>query len=538
VSPFTTFTGQEKRPAFSPDGRQVAFIWDEGSGAKLFVKLVGGSDPLRLTTDPGIVRAAWSPDGQQIAFLRRVTDHFDVKIVPALGGPERKLAEVRLDISGLAWSTDGRFLVTVNRASPRDPHALVLVSTESGDMTRLTTPPASDFGDSNPVISPDGRSIAFVRAHSNILVTDIYVVAVSGGDAVRIVSRTWTITGLDWTPDGRAILYAGGPAGNARLWQVPAAGGESQPLTFGEGAQDVSVARVGHRLVYSREFSDTNIWRVGGPTAATRDAPTKLIASTQDDVLPRYSPDGWHVVFLSNRSGQFALWTCDAEGAGCRVLAIMGDRMASSAEWAPDGQSVAFTRPGRVVGRPEIHVARFEGGLARRVTDEGVAGATPGWSADGRWIYFAEPRANDSPVEWPIWKVPAAGGPAESTIARGRVPRPSEDGRFLYYLKGGSPRGHLWRVDLHSGEESLVLDDNVGNFNWALWKQSVIYASIDSGRTVVVQRDLVTGHTKEIASLERVGDLRGLTVSPDGRWLLYAQLDQIGSDLFLVDNLR
>jgi eukaryotic-like serine/threonine-protein kinase len=538
VSPFTTFTGREGRPVFSPDGRQVAFTWDEGAGANLFVKLVGGSDPLRLTADPGVVRAAWSPDGRQIAFLRRVKDRFDVVIVPALGGPGRRLAIVHLDASGLAWSADGRFLVTVDRKTPRDPHALVVVSTESGDMKPLTTPPASDFGDSNPVISPDGRSVAFVHGHSNPFVTDINVVPMSGGDPVTLVSRTWEITGLDWTPDGRAILYAGGPRGNARLWQVPAAGGESQLLTFGEGAQDVSVARVGQRLVYSREFSDMDIWRVSGPTAATRDAPTKLMASTQDDVVPRYSPDGRHVVFLSNRSGQFALWTCEAEGAGCRMLATMGDRLASSAEWAPDSRSVAFTRPGRVVGRPEIHVAQFEGGLARRVTDEGVAGAAPGWSPDGRWIYFTVVGEVGSPEVWPIWKVLATGGAAVATGAKGRIPRPSEDGRFLYYVKGGSPSGSLWRMDLRSGQESFVLDDNVGNFDWVLWRDTVIYARVEAGRTAAVQCDLSTGRTSELVSLGQIGAPGGLTVSPDGRWILYARADQIRSDLFLVDNIR
>jgi Tol biopolymer transport system component len=281
-----------------------------------------------------------------------------------------------------------------------------------------------------------------------------------------------------------------------------------------------------------------DIWRVGGPTAATAGAATKLIASTQVDTLPRHSPDGRHVLFVSNRSGQFALWTCDADGAGCRMVTVMGDRLMSSGEWAPDGQRVAFTRPGRIVGRPEIHVAQLEGGLTHRVTDDGVVGATPVWSPDGRWIYFVVVGRDENPVAWPIWKVPSTGGPAVVTAAKGRVPRASEDGRFLYYLKGAAPRGQLWRIDLNSGAESFVLDDNVGNFNWVLWRDTVIYTKVAAGRATAVQRDLATGRTREVASLGQTGMPTGVSVSPDGRWILYAQSEQTGSDLFVVDRLR
>jgi serine/threonine protein kinase len=71
--PFTSSAGDKRTPAFSPDGRQLAFAWDgeKNDGARIYVQLVGAGTPLRLTSGPGDDdSAAWSPDGRFVAFMR------------------------------------------------------------------------------------------------------------------------------------------------------------------------------------------------------------------------------------------------------------------------------------------------------------------------------------------------------------------------------------------------------------------------------------------------------------------------------------
>ena len=94
--PLTSLPGQEISPSFSPDGSQVAFGWDgetNGAGFDLYVKVIGTEKPLRLTNHPASwMGAAWSPDGRYIAVNRLDKENGGIFLVPALGGPERKLS--------------------------------------------------------------------------------------------------------------------------------------------------------------------------------------------------------------------------------------------------------------------------------------------------------------------------------------------------------------------------------------------------------------------------------------------------------------
>jgi len=124
IVPLTSLPGVVWSPAFSPDGKQIAFFWDGDLPTKgdLYVQLVGGGDPLRLThTRTGFVCCAdWSPDGRVIAFGRCDDSGGGVFIVPALGGAERKLTEV-VALSAMLDTRNGR-LTETPWCSPTDAH--------------------------------------------------------------------------------------------------------------------------------------------------------------------------------------------------------------------------------------------------------------------------------------------------------------------------------------------------------------------------------------------------------------------------------
>ena len=551
--PLTSDPGRERHPTFSPDGNQVAFAWDGETrdNTDIYVKLVAGGRPLRLTTNPAVdSHPAWSPDDTQIAFLRRSETSGGIFLVPPIGGSERKLAESpHFGVgrsSGLSWSPDGKFLAVSDRTSPEEPFALFLVSVESGEKERLTSPPAQSLGDYKPAFSPDGRTLAFVR-QSAVVIGEIYLVQVAGGEPRRLTFNDQAIRGLAWTPDGREIVFSTRGGSTNSLFRISSFGGMPELLSgTGGGAISPAISRQGSRLIYSRSTRDVNIWRLelSGLTTA-RDRPTRLIASTRTDFFPQISPDGDRIAFESHRSGSAEVWICDRDGRGPVRLTSFVDVNAGSPCWSPDGRWIAFDA--YPDGNADIYVISANGGSPRRLTTEGSAEVVPSWSRDGKWIYFSSTRTGISQM----WKAPAAGGEAvQVTKKGGAYGFESPDGKFVFYAK---PEGSVfqptavWRVPAEGGEEGAVLDSPrpVNLYAWALMEQGIYFIDVERSEALVAEGFLKffhfdTGRVTRIASLGQqlaTGPLQ-VAVSPDGGWILYAQEDQGGADLMLVENFR
>jgi Tol biopolymer transport system component len=534
--PLTSLAGTEGEPALSPDGDHVAFVWDGESTGRfdLYVKLVGATQPLRLTEGPGQSSSpSWSPDGLEIAFVRDSGEAADVVVMPALGGPERKLSTTIGYFPGVDWSPDGETLGVVDRPSPRDASAIYLLSIATGDRRKLTTPPSAGGGDRNPAFSPDGLRIAFVRWWEGP-VNDLYVTSVEGGDLQRLARHAGRIHDLDWTADGSAVVFAALWRGESGLWTVSSSGGQPSRLGFGENADSVSISTKGSRLVYSQRLSDVNIWRAGGPASSGGVPPTRLIASTRDDWSPQYSPDGSRIAFASARSGSQQIWICDADGSNCSQLTDA--ELASSPAWSPDGTHIAFG--GQAGETVDVWTADVSRAVSQRLTDTQSFDFPESWSRDGRSLYFNSDRTG----RYEVWRMPATGGDAEQlTYEGGFYPRESEDGRFVYYLKMTTP-STFWKKPTTGGPEELVCEQELTRPTLTLWRQHLVYVRHDADQGPVIESlDLETLEVSPVAVLgkrARIGKYGRLSVSPDGDWILYPQEDGTGSDLMLVEDYR
>ncbi|HUG80503.1 MAG TPA: protein kinase [Bryobacterales bacterium] len=546
--PFTSYRGIESDPVFSPNGEDVAFAWngEQQDNSDIYVKRLGTQSPLRLTThSDGDFSPTWSPDGREIAFVRWSADHREVIVVPSLGGPERKLADLVVLLSGdgstprtgLAWSPDGKFLAVAQGVSAKEPSGIFLLSIDTREKQRLTSAPGGWF-DLSPAFSPDGRHLAFAR-FSTAWVADIHVVpldddATPSGDVRRLTNDQRDIQGLDWTADGRGIVFSSNRMGGQRLWRIPVSGGEPEPLgVAGESASLPSVSRNGNRLVYVRKAYDRDIWRTMGPFATERDpavGPRPLIASTREDYSPNYSPDGKRIVFDSNRSGTEEIWVCDSDGTNPVQLTSFGGPPVGVPRWSPDGEWIAFDS--RKEGDADIYVIRASGGPSRRLTLDPGYDARPSWSQDGRWVYFVSRRSGD----FQIWKIPAEGGEAVPVSRNGgRQAFEYAEGRFVYYVKSGVDG--VWKMPVEGGEEAKVLDQgSVGR--WALLNEGICFLDFPSHSIQFF--NFATGRTEPVVILPE--DLRiyrdSFAVSPDGQWVLFAQEDENEADIMLVENFR
>ena len=349
--PLTTYRGVQASPSFSPDGNQIAFQWDgeKGDNVDIYVKSLSvDATPLRLTTNPAFDRwPSWSPDGATIAFVRNLTpDRIALMLIPALGGPERKLAEfpVRLNAVGLriSWSPDGKWLVLP--ASVGDTAPLFRVSTETGESTQITNPP-SGFEDLFPTISADGKELLFARVPQVFVLGDLYVAPLDANakpiEAPRRIASGSEVDGLGipvWLPGNKEIL-ARTFIGAARM----PADGSAPPVPVlwpGDNPNWLEMSRRGNRLAYSAPSGDTNIYRID--LTAKSPTPEPIVASTARDVFPQYSPDGSRLAFYSYRSGSGQVYVSDSDGNLARQLTFVTAGQAATPHWSPDGKMLAI----------------------------------------------------------------------------------------------------------------------------------------------------------------------------------------------------
>jgi serine/threonine protein kinase len=204
ASPLTSLAGREERPAFSPDGNQVAFSWN-GPGLDnydIYIQNIGSISPQRITDHPGWESSpAWSPDGGSIAFLREIGDtESELLITEMPDGPERLVATLSAAARhGLGWSKDGNYIVapdvTGDVAGEASRPVVVLVDAQSGEKRVLVEAPAGTVEARFPAYSPDGESVAFEAIRGPWL-GDAFLVPASGGAPQRLNSTPGYPEGL------------------------------------------------------------------------------------------------------------------------------------------------------------------------------------------------------------------------------------------------------------------------------------------------------------------------------------------------------
>jgi eukaryotic-like serine/threonine-protein kinase len=537
ILPFTSSPGTKFTPAFSPDGNEIAYTWtgEKGDNADIYVKLIGAGSPLRLTTDPAEDSdPAWSPDGRYLAFLRETATGGSYYVIPALGGAERKIADAYLqrpaDGRSLDWSPDGKYLIVADKTTPQDPSfSILLLSVEDGERKVLVSPRGPFLA--SPTVSPGGKMVAFVQG-AGFLAQDIFVVPTSGGESRRLTFDNRLIGGLAWTRDGTRIVFSSNRTGLTSLWEVALSGGTPELVSGAGGdARAPSISPRGDRLAYVHTLYHLNIWRTEGQrTKGARSSPQKLIASSRMDAEGEYSPDGKRIVFSSDRSGSFEIWAANDDGSNPVQLTSLGGSSTGSPCWSPDGKRIAFDS--RLEGHSDIFILNSEGGAPHRLTTENAENNVPGWSRNGQWVYFSSDRGG----KWQIWKVPSAGGASvQVTKNGGFFARESPDGRTLYY---SDDDGFLWKMPVGGGEPIRLLD-KVGR--WSVLDNG-IYILDDSKRLAKIKfLDFATSRTQEVTTLDlgpRAPAGEMFSVSPDAKWLLYSRVDQIESDIMLVENFH
>jgi eukaryotic-like serine/threonine-protein kinase len=544
VVPLTAHPGDERDPSFSPDGSQVAFAWGpEGGNPDIYVKLVGPGEPIRLTNTPEDERMPqWSPDGRWIAFPRSL-GAAGVIAVPALGGPERVITR-EAGTTYVSWSADSLWL-SYCAGSPR---SLYLAPLNGGDKKLVIGPLQGKFEVSGGVLSPDSRQLALIYNRLGLYVVGLSSDYKPEGEPKLLTPPDWRIVSPAWTPDGKEILFIR-TAGNANIggdtamYRVAVDGGEPQRVSFaGDNPWFLAIARRGNRMAFTRLHRDTNIYRVAlQPDGTIHEAAQALISSSRRDDSASYSPDGSHIAFVSNRTGPLEIWVSTADGKDPVQLTDAPDwAEVGDPQWSPDSSRIAYHARPTADSALQVFMVSASGGTPQPLTSGSASDARPTWSRDGSWVYFASDRGDGVSN---IWKVASSGGAATQVTRNGGLfALESPDRKWLYFT---APGGMLRRMPLEGGQETdyvlglldLSLARNPEAFFVATTGAYYLAPGPDKRGALIRFISHAGGESKTLASIPRT-TAAGLSLSTDGRYLLYSQYDQSAAELLLVENFH
>jgi Tol biopolymer transport system component/DNA-binding winged helix-turn-helix (wHTH) protein len=540
----TTNVGEQSRPAFSPDGKRLAFVWakEDGSRQHIYIKTLEGDSLLRLTDLPDYEYSpAWSPDGKQIAFLSSSDTGLGLYVASLVPSPSvRKVyvpSETKCWENGaLSWSPDGKSFVLVDHIGGQASSSIYLIDVETLRAQSLTTPPPGWEGDINPVFSPDGKKIAFLR-ETESWHADLYWTSAVGGAVHQITQDGKMIDGIAWSSDNRSIVFSSNRAGQPALWKVPLEGGAPQRVPVGtEDATQPAISPNGSDLAFVQGSAISGIQRIFVSTGDPRETKeSQIVSSTAEDSGPSISPDGSQFAFQSWRSGSRQIWASSIDGRTLRQLTQLEGNIsgAGSPSWSPNEDRILFDA--RIYGHAHIFAISATGGNATQITFGDVNDIVPRWSADGRSIYFRSNRGG----RWQLWKLPALGGtPQPATNDDGIDGQESPDGKWLYFAR--NDENGIWRIPATGGEAVRILDQPMMGYwgYWAVSRSGIYFLDQRQSTPSISIYDPVTQRITSFAKLNRLpSPYFGLSLVHDRRDFLIGNRFDAGSHISIAQGV-
>jgi Tol biopolymer transport system component len=378
----------EVQPRFSPDGKKILFTSDRGGGDNIWMMNADGTERVQITKESFrlLNNPTWHPSGEYLVAKKHFTSERSMGAgemwlyhVPE-GGAGVKLMSRKndqQDANEPVFSPDGKYLYWAEDMSPgpyfqynKDPHGTIYVirrldmqTNEVQDIIRI------NGGACRPQISPDGKTMAFVRRVRGKSVLSLFDLA-SGEirhvwdgldqDQQEIWALFGVYPGYDWTPDGKSIvIWAKG-----KIWRVDVTTGTPTEIPFKvKVTQTVAQAlrfpqQIGGDKFPVKVIRWPQVTPDGGQVvfqalgylykrALPSGQPVRITSQTDHyEFAPDLSADGKQIVYVTwNDSSGGRVCIVGADGKKERVLVSEPGHYVT-ASFSPDGNSVVYQRGG------------------------------------------------------------------------------------------------------------------------------------------------------------------------------------------------
>ena len=553
-----TNEGTVETAAVSPDGQYIAYSLDENGRRSIWTKHLGTGSRLQIVppTDAYAMTAStFSADGY---VYYTVTDEANPQgglyQVPVLGGtPKKVLSRVSQPVS---ISRDGKQIAFGRYHLNGTEDELFVANIDGSNERRIFRVTEPDWvGGSNPVWSPDGKSVAVAigtlsknTLTGNNLSMSPTVISVADGSSKRIEPSRWVYLGrLAWFSDGRGLIFLAQDQqlSPPQLWQISYPEGEARRITNDLNSYAVFTLTVTDNdssLIAVQREATSNIWvaNVGQPNSEKALTPRKNELEGSRGIT--WTGDG-RIVFDSNiGDGSGSIWSVSTDGGG--TVQLLNNKTSDTAPEIPaDGRVMVFGSLRN--GGNQVWRADLDGSNQRQLTN--ATGGVPGFSIsrDGRWILF-------NPYTGGISKIPMDGGTATVLISKGPLyyPQLSPDGTLVayFFLDEHTYRLKIGLVKFDDGRLVKSIDlpltaapDSYGLLHYRGWHWSpdgkaIVYVNTVGGVSNLWSQPIDGSTSKQLTTF-KTDRILTFAFSPDGKRLALARGSQT-SDTVLISEER
>ncbi|HEY6929737.1 MAG TPA: protein kinase [Thermoanaerobaculia bacterium] len=549
---YLTYSGHDRAPSVSPDGRTIAFSSDRDGRPRIWLKQLAGGGEAALTTGPDAL-PRFSPDGSMLLFARLDAAHPSLYRAGIVGGEARKLVE---DAAEGDWSPDGKQIVVLRWKAEGGliDSTLGIASADGGEAREVVRVPGHQL--IHPRWSPDGETIVTTEIGAGGAKKSLFLIDVAGKKFRSVPTQVaGLVSAPAWSGNGEDLVYmqsesvvANVTSSTGRVTRQNLRASRAETLFWSPTNSDVLDILGSDRLVFDGRSQRQNLQEiplVGSNVVAA--SAHWLTQGSSTDRQPAYTPDGDWIVFSSTRSGNLDLWEMATKTGAIRRLT---DDEAE--DWDP-----AFTRDGKNLiwssnrsGAFEIWIAASDGSGARQLTREHQDAENPTATADSSWIVFNQ---GTGPGVG-IWKIHPDGTGALRLVSGNSVlPEVSPDGQYVSYrtnlrtdltavrvarVSDGSPAPFETHLQVGSGFSA----NSVGRSRWMPDGRHLVFVGQDEkGNYGLYVQDFVPGQDSSKSRRRLVGFEAGAStesfgISPDGSRITVAAWEQVFS-LMVADRV-
>jgi eukaryotic-like serine/threonine-protein kinase len=489
----------EAYPAFSPDGRSVAYMRSGGGKSELVVKPLDSPTSVSVVTlssIQGLTWPVWTADGTRVCY----TSLRDLWCVGAAGGTPQRLIE---DVASASFTRDGKSLVFI-RIENSKPRLFVSSppTAEPKPVDGITLPEsATELAG----FSPDGSKLLL---KTNTLNLAGWVTRYPAGSPKEVESpEGWASAPVGWFLDSRhVVIREVSPGLRFRLVLADTESRARRLVVPDTGAIiSATVGPDGKQIIYSTGQPDWDILEYSMDGKRLR----PMVTSPEMDVNPSWSPAGDRFLYGITTTGTTSsLWTKNTDGSGAFMVT---NTLGLNYRYSPDGRRIASAIGFLPGSRSGIETMPATGGRPVRILSSTRNIINLCWSPDGEWLWYSETGE--------LSKVPSQGG--QPVAVKDQVEQLvdcSPDGRLIAYTaKDGV---HLVSPD--AKQDRLLTGEKIYSIRGQFGEGGkVLYLLRTDVRTLDII-DVMTGKARQtiqfdLAPADQIGSF---SVHPDGKRIL------------------